>query len=128
MDALTSVFFLMPDGPYRAGDIAGVPEIVAKKLIESSPKKARLARDSDHRPQKSAKDVMSSKGDISVTFIKSQPPYRIGESAGFNEDLAQAYIDGGVAVLTEGVVSKGMDGPVDDKAILDPKVKKALGR
>lgn len=53
-----------------------------------------------------------------VRFLKSQPPYNAGETAGFDQDVAATLVDAGVAVLLTAEEVKAIRKP---KA--QPKVK-----
>lgn len=58
---------------------------------------------------------------VAVKFIKARLPYKKGDVAGFEKDLADKYIAKGFA---EPLAKKSVDAPKVDKAIKSPKKKK----
>ena len=58
-----------------------------------------------------------------VEFIDANPPYRIGDISGFEDEIARLLVDGGKAIYFK-PPAKNLDSPPEDKMVRSGEIKK----
>ena len=60
-----------------------------------------------------------------VEFIDANPPYRIGDLAGFEDEIARRLVEGGKARYWKPEKqAKNLDSPPEDKMVRSGEIKK----
>jgi hypothetical protein len=59
-----------------------------------------------------------------VEFLDQNPPYRIGDIAGFEDEIAKRLVEGGKAKYFKPEKAKNLDSPPEDKMVRSGEIKK----
>ena len=88
--------FSKSSAPYNAGEVAGFDPEVAKLYLARG-----VAVKLTKAPPITPPGTSGEESLVSVRFVKSQPPYRAGEVAGFSQSQAGRYVESGVGELVD---------------------------